>query len=170
LTPFGVVWQLEKDPSPKSKRLRLGHENIRPMNVNTRFYLCVHVTRFGSCDETPTFLYDGMHHLDKIEYDVIWKRLWTLVVEIDEKLEHVSLLLDHVQLLAEAYSVYALYVKFVKLFKRNLKNSTIHKDVCPRALVCEPFLHSVSASFLFIRRTARPHRKPFDGTEETLKF
>jgi hypothetical protein len=28
------------------------------------------------------------------------------------------------------------------LFKRNLKDSTIHEDVCPRALVCEPFLHT----------------------------
>jgi len=142
LTPFWVVWQLEENTSPKGERFRLGHENIRPMNVYARFYLCVHVTRFGACDETPAFLYDGMHHLDKIEYDVIWKRFWSLVVEVDEKPENIRLLLHHVQLFAETYRVHALHVKFVKLFKRNLKNPTIHKDVCPRALVCEPFLHT----------------------------
>jgi len=112
------------------------------MNVNTRLHLIVHVTRFSTCDETPTLLDHGVHHLDKIEYDVIWKCLWAFVIEIDEKLEHVRLLLHHVQFFAEAYCVYALDVKFVKLFKRNLKDSTIHEDVCPRALVCEPFLHT----------------------------
>jgi len=140
------------------------------MDVYTRFYLFVHVTRFGSRDDTSTLLNHGMHQRREFEYSVIWKRLRALVVEIDEKLEHVRLLLHHVQLFAEPYRVYALYVKFFKLFIRNLKNPTIHEDVCPRALVCQPFFHSVSASFLFIRRTARPHRKPFDGTEETLEF
>jgi hypothetical protein len=113
------------------------------MNVNTRFHLIVHVTRFGTCNETPAFLDYGMHHLDKVEYDVIWKCLWTLVVKIDEKLEHIRLLLDHVQFLARAYCVYTLYVKFFKLFKRNLKDSTIHEDVCPWTLVSRPFLHTV---------------------------
>ena len=112
------------------------------MNVNTRLHLRVHHSRFGTCDDTPTLLDDGMHHLDEIENSVIWERLRTLVIEIDEKLEHVRLLLHHVQFLAETYCVYALYVKFVKLFKRNLKDSTIHEDVCPRTLVCEPFLHT----------------------------
>jgi hypothetical protein len=92
---------------------------------------------------------DGMHHLDEIENSVIWKGLWTLVIEIDEKLEHVSLLLHHINLLTETYGMYTLDVKFFKLFKRNLKNSTIHKDVCPRALVCEPFLHTVYKGLLF---------------------
>jgi hypothetical protein len=91
-----------------------------------------------------------MHHLDEIDYDVIWKGLWALVIEVHEKLEHVSLLLHHVQFFAETYCVYALYVKFVKLFVWNLKNSTIHKDVRPRALVCEPFLHSVMTCLFFM--------------------
>jgi hypothetical protein len=119
------------------------------MNVNTRFHLIVHITRLGTCDETPTFLNDRMHHLDKVEYDVIWKCLWTLVVKIDEKLENVSLLLDHVQFLACAYCMYTLYVKFFKLFKRNLKNSTIHKDVCSWTFVSRPFLHTVYKGLLF---------------------
>jgi hypothetical protein len=142
LTPFWVVWQLEENTGPKSERLRLGHENIRPMNVNTRFDLVVYSTRFGARDETPAFLNYRMHHLDEIEYDVIWKRFWPLVIEIDEKPENIRLLLHHVQFFAETYRVYALHVKFVKLFKRNLKDSTIHEDVCPRTLVCEPFLHT----------------------------
>ena len=90
-----------------------------------------------------------MHHLDEIENSVIWERLRTFVIEIDEKLEHVSLLLHHVQFLTETYCMYTIYVKFVKLFKRNLKNSTIHEDVCPRTLVCEPFLHTVCNDLLF---------------------
>jgi hypothetical protein len=170
LTPFRIVWQLEQDPSTKSERLGLGYENVRPMDVNTRFNLVVHDSRFCSCDDTSTLLNHGVHQRREFEDSLVWKRFGALVVEIDEKLEHVRLLLDYVQFFAEPYRVYALYVKFVKLFIRNLKNSTIHEDVCPRALVCEPFLHSVSASFLFIRRTARPHRKPSDGTEKTLKF
>ena len=140
------------------------------MDVHTSLHLCVHYSRLGTRYDTPTRLNDRMHHLDEIEYDVIWKRLWALVIEVHEKLEHVSLLFNHVQFFAEADRMYALYVKFVKLFVRNLKNPTIHKDVSPWALVCEPFFHNVSASFLFIRRTTRPHRKSFDGTEETLKF
>jgi hypothetical protein len=119
------------------------------MDVNTRFYLCVHVTRFGTRDDTPTFLNHGMHHLDKIEYDVIWKRFRSLVIEIDKKPENIRLLLNHVQLFAETYRMYALCVKFVKLFKRNLKNPTIHEDVCPRTLVCQPFLHTVYKGLLF---------------------
>ena len=83
-----------------------------------------------------------MHQGREFEDSLVWERLGALVVEIDEKLENIRLLLHHVQLFAEAYRVYALYVKFVKLFVRNLKNSTIHEDVCPWALVCEPFLHS----------------------------
>jgi len=125
------------------------------MDVYTRFDLVVHVTRFGTRDETPTLLNHGMHHLDEIEYDVIWERLWTLVVEIDEKLEHVRLLFNNVNLLAEAYRVYTLYVKFVKLFKRNLKNSTIHEDVGPRTLVCEPFLHTVYKVYSFSLNPSR---------------
>jgi hypothetical protein len=78
------------------------------MNVYTRFDLVVHVTRFSACDETSTFLDNGMHHLDKIENDVIWKCLWSLVIEIDEKPEHVSLLLHDVQFLPESYRVYTL--------------------------------------------------------------
>jgi hypothetical protein len=119
------------------------------MDVHTRFDLVVHITWFSACDDTSTLLDDGVHHLDEIENSVIWERLWTFVIEIDEKLEHVSLLLHHVQFLTETYCVYALYVKFVKLFKRNLKDSTIHEDVCPRTLVCEPFLHSVLEPVLF---------------------
>ena len=120
------------------------------MDVNTRFHLCIHVTRFGTCDETPTLLHNGMHHFDKVEYHLIWKRLWALVVEIDEKPENIRLLLHNVQFLTESYRMYTFYVKFVKLFKRNLKNPTIHKDVCPRALVCEPFLHKVQTCVFFI--------------------
>jgi hypothetical protein len=142
LTPFRIVRQLEQDTSAKSERLRLGHENVRPVDVYARFHLRVHVTRFSPCDETPAFLYDGMHQRRQFEDSLVWERLGALVVEIDEKLEHISLLLHHVQLFAETYCVYALYVKFVKLFVRNLKDSTIHEDVCPRALVCEPFFHS----------------------------
>jgi hypothetical protein len=112
------------------------------MDVNPRLDLVLDHSRFGTCDDTPTLLDHGMHQRSEFEDSVIWERLWTLVIEIDEKLEHVSLLFHHVNFLADAYSVYALYVKFVKLFKRNLKNSTIHEDVGPRALVCEPFLHS----------------------------
>jgi len=112
------------------------------MDVDTRLHLCVHVTWFSACDDASTLLDDGMHHLDEIEYDVIWERLWALVIEIDEKLEDIRLLLHHVQFFTEAYCMYALDVKFVKLFKWNLKDSTIHEDVRPRALVCEPFLHT----------------------------
>jgi hypothetical protein len=112
------------------------------MDVNPRFHLCVHDSRFGTRDDTSALLDHGMHHRSKFEDSFVWKCLWTLVIEIDEKLENVRLLLHHVQLLAEAYCVYTFYVKLVKLFKRNLKNSTIHKDVRPRALVCEPFLHT----------------------------
>jgi hypothetical protein len=140
------------------------------MDVYARLHLCVHDSRFGTCYDTSALLDHGVHQRGEFDDSFVWERFGALVVEIDEKLEHVSLLLHHVELFAEPYRVYALYVKFVKLFKQNLKNSTIHEDVCPRALVCEPFFHSVSASFLFIRRTARPHRKPFDGAEETLKF
>ena len=140
------------------------------MDVYSGFYLTVHRSRFGTCDDTPTLLDHGMHQRSEFEDSVIWERLRAFVVEIDEKLEHVSLLFHHVNLFSETYCVYALYVKFVKLFVRNLKNSTIHKDVCPRALVCEPFLHGVQVSFLFIRRATRTHRKTFDGAEETLKF
>jgi hypothetical protein len=120
------------------------------MDVNTRFDLVVHITWFSACDDTSTLLDDGVHHLDEIEYDVIWERLWALVIEVHEKLEHVSLLLHHVNLLAESYCVYALYVKFVKLFKRNLKNSTIHEDVCPWAPVRRPFIHSVMTCLFFM--------------------
>jgi len=112
------------------------------MNVHTRLHLCVHVTRFGTCDETPALLNDGMHQRSEFENSFIWKRLWALVIEIDEKLEDIRLLLHHVQFLTEAYCVYALDVKFVKLFKWNLKDSTIHEDMRPRTLVCEPFLHT----------------------------
>jgi hypothetical protein len=119
------------------------------MNVHASLHLVVHVTRFGTCDDASTILDDGMHHLDEIENSVIWERLWSLVIEIDEKPEHVRLLLHHVNFLTEAYCMYALDVKFVKLFKRNLKDSTIHEDVRPRTLVCEPFLHSVYKGLLF---------------------
>jgi hypothetical protein len=140
------------------------------MDVYTRLDLVLDHSRFGTRDDTSTLLDHGMHQRREFENSFIRKRFGALVIEIDEKLEHVSLLLHHVQLFTETYCVYTFYVKFVKLFVRNLKDSTIHKDVRPRALVCEPFLHSLLTSFLFIRRTARPHRKPFDGTEETLKF
>jgi hypothetical protein len=112
------------------------------MDVNPRFYLCVHDSRFSTCDDTSALLDHGMHHRSKFEDSFVWKSLWTLVIEIDEKLENVGLLFHNVQFLAEAYCVHTFYVKLVKLFKRNLKNSTIHKDVRPRALVCEPFLHT----------------------------
>jgi hypothetical protein len=120
------------------------------MDVNTGLDLSVNYPRFGTCDDTSTLLDYGMHQRSEFEDSFIWERLGALVIEIDEKLEHVCLLLHDVNLLAETYSVYALYVKFVKLFKRNLKNSTIHEDVCPWALVCEPFLHSVMTCLFFM--------------------
>jgi hypothetical protein len=112
------------------------------MDVNPRFHLCVHDPRFGTRDDTSSFLDHGMHRRSEFEDSFVWKCLWTLVIEIDEKLEHIRLLFHNVQLLAEAYCVHTFYVKLVKLFKRNLKNSTIHKDVRPWSLVCEPFLHT----------------------------
>ena len=125
------------------------------MDVNPCLDLVLDHSRFGACDDTPTLLDDGMHQRREFENSVIWESLWTLVVEIDEKLEHVSLLLDHVNLLTESYCVYTFYVKFVKLFVWNLKNSTIHKDVGPRALVCQPFLHGYLELFVFIGLVGR---------------
>jgi hypothetical protein len=83
-----------------------------------------------------------MHRRREFENDVIWKRLWSFVIEVDEKLEHVRLLFHDVNLFAESNGMYTLYVKFVKLFVRNLKNSTIHEDVCSWAFVRRPFIHS----------------------------
>ena len=110
--------------------------------MNTSLHLCVHLSRFGACDDTPTLLNDGMHRRREFEDGFIWKRFGSFVIEIDEKLEYVRLLLHDVNLFAESNGVYTLYVKFVKLFVRNLKNSTIHKDVCPWTFVCGPFIHS----------------------------
>jgi hypothetical protein len=143
LTPLWIPGEFEKNTSTKGERFRFGDENVRPMNVNSGLHLGVHVTRFGTCDETSTFLDNGMHQRSEFKDSFIWEYLWTFVIEIDEKLEHVSFLLHHIQFLTEAYCVYTLYVKFVKLFKWNLKNSTIHKDVRPRTLICEPFLHTM---------------------------
>jgi hypothetical protein len=66
------------------------------MDVYTRFDLVVHDSRFSACDETSTFLDYGMHHLYEVENDVIWKRLWSFVIEIDEKSENIRLLLHNV--------------------------------------------------------------------------
>jgi hypothetical protein len=142
LTPFWVIGQFEEDSCPKSERLRLGHKHVGPMDVNTGLHLRVHLSRFGACDDTPTFLNHRMHRRREFEDDVIWKRFGPLVIEVNEKLEHVRLLFHDVNLFAESNRVYTLYVKFVKLFVRNLKNSTIHEDVGPWALVCRPFIHS----------------------------
>jgi hypothetical protein len=142
LTPFRIVWQLEQNTGSKSERLGFCYENIRPMDVHSGLHLGVHDSRFGTCDDASTFLDHGMHRRSEFEDSIIWERLWAFVVKIDEKLENVRLLLHDVKFLAEAYRVYTFYVKFFKLFKRNLKNSTIHKDVCPWALVCSPFLHT----------------------------
>jgi hypothetical protein len=66
------------------------------MDVHTRLHLTVYITRFGTRDDTATLLDDGMHQFYEIDNDVIWKRLWTFVIEIDEKPENVCFLLHHI--------------------------------------------------------------------------
>jgi hypothetical protein len=135
--PFWTI-QFHEDFCPVGERLLSRHERIRPVNMDPGLLESIHLSNRSARDETPT-RNDVAHLLEHLEQEFVGDRLWTLVVEIDEKSKDIRLLFDDVNLSAPSDSRNVLDVKGVRVRQWNVKNSTIHQHVRSGPVERPPF-------------------------------